>query len=244
MSAPGTPAGMYGGLGSALPEPPRWLWLWFPPILILFQYAVRYFDPQGYYDLFDSELGVVELATPAVLFCGIGVGIAALRYRDRLPQLWLGGWVGLVTLACVYFAGEELSWGQHLVGWVTPEVLMDLNDQGETNIHNISSWFDQKPRLLLELWVLYGGIIRPLRMRHRVLAPSDWRYWFWPSPVCLPTAALAILVRLPDRLDDWLGIGPLPLAIRYSEPQEYYFAVFLSLYLCSVWFRARQLRSH
>jgi cytochrome c oxidase cbb3-type subunit 2 len=37
------------------------------------------------------------------------------------------------------------------------------------------------------------------------------------------------------------GIGPLPLAIRYSEPQEYYFAVFLALYLASIWYRVRQL---
>lgn len=243
MRAPSALAEMNAGFGNALREPPRWLWLWFPPILILFQYAVRYFHPQEYYALFDSELGVVELATPAVLFAGIGAGIAALRYRDRLPRLWLGGWVGLVTLACFYFAGEELSWGQHLVGWTTPEAFMTLNDQGETNIHNISSWFDQKPRLVLELWVLYGGILRPLRMRNRLFVPCDWRYWFWPTHVCLPAAALAILIRLPDRLDDWFGIGPLPLAIRYSEPQEYYFAVFLSLYLCSVWYRVRQIGS-
>ena len=54
---------------------------------------------------------------------------------------------------------------------------------------------------------------------------------------------MAILIRLPDRLEDWFGIGPLPLAIRYSEPQEYYFAVFLALYLTSIWYRVRQLQA-
>ncbi len=238
MTTDYAPAGPNGG---PLREPSRWLWLWFPPLLILFQYAVRYFDPSVYGRMFDNELGVVELATPVVLFGGIGVGVAALRYCQRLPAPWLGGWIALVTLACFYFAGEELSWGQHLLGWATPEPMMELNDQGETNIHNISSWFDQKPRLVLELWVIFGGIIRPLRVRRRKVACSDWRYWFWPSYVCLPAALLAILIRIPDRLESWFGIGPLPLAIRYSEPQEYYFAVFLSIYLCSVWFRARQL---
>ncbi len=109
--------------------------------------------------LFESELGIVELATPAVLLVAIAAGGAALRYRGRFPGAWLNLWVPLVTLACFYFAGEELSWGQHLFGWATPEYWNTINDQGETNLHNISSWFDQKPRMLLELFVLYGGIV-------------------------------------------------------------------------------------
>lgn len=95
--------------------------------------------------------------------------------------------------------------------------------------------------MLLELWVFAGGVIYPLRRRHREARIGDWGDWFWPIYVCFPAALLAILIRLPDRLEDWFGIGPLPLAIRYSEPQEYYFAVFLALYLISIWYRVRQL---
>lgn len=226
---------------SVLQEPPRWAWLAFPPVLIIVQYAIRYYDSATYSLLFESEVGIVELATPAVLLVAIAAGGAALRYRGRFPRAWLNLWLPLVTLACFYFAGEELSWGQHLFGWATPEYLNTINDQGETNIHNISSWFDQKPRLLLELWVLGGGVIYPLSRRHREARVSDWGYWFWPTYVCFPAALLAMLIRLPDRLEDWFGIGPLPLAIRYSEPQEYYFAVFLALYLTSIWYRLRQL---
>jgi len=210
-------------------------------VLIIVQYAIRYYDTAAYNLLFESEVGIVELATPAVLLVAIAAGGAALRYRGRFLGAWLNLWVPLLTLACFYFAGEELSWGQHLFGWATPEYLNTINDQGETNIHNISSWFDQKPRLVLELWVLGGGVIYPLRRRHREARISDWGYWFWPTYVCFPAALLAILIRLPDRLEDWFGIGPLPLAIRYSEPQEYYFAVFLALYLTSIWYRVRQL---
>lgn len=210
-------------------------------MLIIVQYAIRYYDTAAYNLLFESEVGIVELATPAVLLVAIAAGGAALRYRGRFLGAWLNLWVPLLTLACFYFAGEELSWGQHLFGWATPEYLNTINDQGETNIHNISSWFDQKPRLVLELWVLGGGVIYPLRRRHREARISDWGYWFWPTYVCFPAALLAILIRLPDRLEDWFGIGPLPLAIRYSEPQEYYFAVFLALYLTSIWYRVRQL---
>lgn len=230
-------------------EPPRWLWLWLPLLLftVLLLLAVRVDSDADYSSrwwtdyvgAWDEQIGVVELATPVFSGFAAIAGIAALRHRHRLPTGWLQGWVALVTLACVYLTGEELSWGQHLFGWSTPESLMAANDQGETNLHNISSWFDQKPRLLLELFVLYGGIIHVLLQRGDV-KKGDWRIWFWPTYICLPSALLAILVRMPDRLEDWFGIGPLPFAIRWSEPQEYYFALFLCLYLLSIGYRVRR----
>ncbi len=45
----------------------------------------------------------------------------------------------LGAAACMLAAGEEISWGQCLFGWTTPDFLMGLNQQGETNIHNIYS---------------------------------------------------------------------------------------------------------
>jgi hypothetical protein len=37
--------------------------------------------------------------------------------------------------------GEEISWGQRIFGWGTPEFLGELNAQNETNLHNL--WFSQ-----------------------------------------------------------------------------------------------------
>jgi hypothetical protein len=62
--------------------------------------------------------------------------------------------------------------------------------------------------------------------------------WFWPSIELLPTALLAILVRLPERIKSLFEIEQLPLELRFSEPQEYYFALFLLIYLASVYRRA------
>ncbi len=100
--------------------------------------------------------------------------------------------------------------------------------------------FDQKPRLLLELFVLVGGIIVPLRegRRRTPYAPGSVTWWCWPTRDTLVTAWFAILVRVPDRLLDILPIERMPLQIRYSEPQEYYFALFLALYLAGLWRRA------
>jgi len=48
--------------------------------------------------------------------------------------------VFFLLLALVFFLafGEEVSWGQRLLGFETPEQLAKINRQGEFNIHNIN----------------------------------------------------------------------------------------------------------
>jgi hypothetical protein len=227
------------------PVLPSWLWLWFPPLLLIVIFPIRVFDHEAYRVWVDGEIGLIELATPLLSLLGAFYGALLLRDLWRQgPPSKLMVWVGLHVLACIYFAGEEISWGQHLLGWGTPEYIAGLNDQGETNLHNMSSWFDQKPRLLLELWVLIGGIIVPLRgMRSRRRLSADVvSSWFWPTLECVPTAVLAILIRAPERMKDVLAIESLPYEIRWSEPQEYYFALFLLVYLAALRRRVKLAR--
>lgn len=44
-----------------------------------------------------------------------------------------------LLLAILFFfgCGEEISWGQRIFGWTTPEWWSIINLQGETNVHNI-----------------------------------------------------------------------------------------------------------
>ena len=219
------------------------LWLWFPPVLALIVLGVKFLSPDLYTRLIDGELGLTELATPAAALAGVWFGVQTVRLsRGRVPLLFTG-WLLATTLGCFYFAGEELSWGQQIFHWNTPEEIAELNDQHETNLHNMSSWFDQKPRMLLELWVLFGGIAVPLRRlagarpRH---APGSFLDWFWPGLDCLPTALIAIAIKLPERYKKLMGIESLPFEIRWSEPQEYYFALFLLIYLLAVRARLQQ----
>ena len=118
-----------------------------------------------------------------------------------------------------------------------------INDQGETSLHNISSWLDQKPRGLLLTWVLVGGILYPIWARFRFprgVPAAAWRAWFWPGYVCLPAAALSVLVRLPEYARLWFDAAPPSwLTFRASEPQEYGFALFLLVYLWSLYLRLR-----
>ena len=217
---------------------PSWAWIWLPIAALAVELGFRILNEPVYRIFWQSELGPVETGTVVVLLSGILAGLMALQKVGKLPTRWLTGWLILAIVGSIYFCGEEASWGQHWLGWETPQAMSNLNDQDETNLHNTSSWLDQKPRLLLELGGLVGGLLYPsylwFRQRTWPSDPADVHYWVWPDRQLLPTALLAIAIGLPQRLENLFGWPvPYPLDIRASETQELYFALFISLYLCS-----------
>ena len=91
------------------------------------------------YDFLTRGEGAVEILTFVVFLLGGGaLFAAALATRRLLPRCAyiLGG----ITL--LFFAGEESSWGQHIIGFATPNFLVDLNIQREFNIHNNKAFAD------------------------------------------------------------------------------------------------------
>lgn len=86
------------------------------------------------YGFLTRSEGAVEFLTfVAFLLGGVALFAAALTTRRLLTRCaYVFG--GIVLL---FFAGEEISWGQRIIGFATPDFLADLNFQGEFNIHNI-----------------------------------------------------------------------------------------------------------
>ncbi|MCP3978365.1 MAG: hypothetical protein GY716_03395 [bacterium] len=95
----------------------------------------------------------------ATTFLFLGAGVVFLRNAWRVRRsriagpLRLAGLVAVVAL-CLVIAGEELSWGQRLIGFRPPELFLEQNYQQELNVHN----FFRKRTL--------GGI--PLDTKHQV----------------------------------------------------------------------------
>jgi hypothetical protein len=227
-------------------ELPRWLWLYFPPLILLVQVGAKLAGDGVYRALVRSELGLVELGTVVLLLLALAIALRLFLARKALPSRWLGAWMGLFALGALYFAGEEASWGQHYFGWSTPEALAAVNAQAETNIHNIAGIFDQLPRNLLTLAVAIGGIALPIVRRRRagawVEASGELR-WLLPTVVCLPTAVLATAVSLPEKLFESAGREvPGLIEISPGETKEYYFGLFLMLYALSIARRVAQVR--
>lgn len=79
--------------------------------------------------------------------------------------------LGLFFIVC---AGEEISWGQRIFGWKTPDELKKDNAQGEINIHNLwifqsydknlkakvgaSHWYTSA-RIFALIWLFYCVLI-------------------------------------------------------------------------------------
>ena len=143
----------------------------------------------------DHNDGLIEHGTVLVLLLGIFAGlIGFIRYRNRLPyaviSYWFLGW----SLALLFFAGEEISWGQWFFKWETPELMQEWNDQGETNLHNlgpvIGPLFDQIPRAIVEMLIITGCFWAIWRAWQRNVEHTKdaWQTWICPSPVFIPSA--------------------------------------------------------
>ena len=245
---------------------PRLLWLWLPLPMIVVALGAGAFSnnfypvasPQWYAQMtwyhrwFHAENGVIENATAAVLVCACTMAVFVLKRSAALEMVWVRRWLALMLLGTVYFTGEEISWGQQILGWETPRWYSEAtgNRQNETNLHNINSWFNQKPRHLFQAWVIVGGIFVPLRRRLRRRYPdpeTNASYWFWPTWVCTMTAVLAMACRSPEWIVELADIhyrnpvyGWLMLAPP-AETQEYCMAMFLLLYFCSIYYRLNHL---
>ena len=218
-----------------------WWWLILPLAAAVMLSTLWRAFPDWFQSWFAGELGVVEMTQLIVSCAALALSLRLLAMpqvrRDRLMTAWLA----LATVACVYIVGEEASWGQHLFGWRTPETWQALNDQGETNLHNVSSWMDQKPRALFEIAIGFGGIVIPLAALARPALRRGRFAIYLPPLVCLPVALIAEAIRNYDRLVIYLG-GHSLLVHRTSEVQELYFYLFIVFYLIIL--RRRLLAAH
>ncbi len=209
--------------------PALW-WLWLPLAGALALVFLARLVPATYHGWIAGERGLLEFLHVVMPAASLVLAFALMVRREAGSYRLLRLWLGLAVLGSLYVAGEEASWGQHVLQWTTPEYWQALNDQGETNLHNTSSWLDQKPRLLLELGVVVGGILIPLAA---LRWPRIWRSRLaiiLPPTICLPSALLAEFARLSEDVPGAWG-GATVVFQRPSEVQETYFYVFILLYL-------------
>ena len=69
----------------------------------------------------------------------------------------------LFFFGILYYFFEEISWGQHFLHWNTPTIFNELNQQNETNFHNINNIFNQLPRNLIIIWSSLAFILVKLK---------------------------------------------------------------------------------
>src|SRR5437899_4991509 len=108
------------------------------PLLAVIALVLAVPHPRLYHFLIDEDHVIEWTQFAAILAASVVFVLAAWwtlqARRKRLAALFM-----LVAVGTFVVAGEEISWGQRIFGFLTPDALKDINHQGESNIHNISS---------------------------------------------------------------------------------------------------------
>lgn len=110
------------------------------PFLVILALIFTYINAPHFFvsyifQIQNREFQVVEILTfIAAGMAGIILLMSTWKFWKR-DNYWAAGLVGLVALAALFFAGEEISWGQSYLQWDTPTWWQE-KFSGETNLHN------------------------------------------------------------------------------------------------------------
>ncbi len=100
--------------------------------------------------LLTDEQGPVEMLT---FLCFAAASVLSVRLareaRRRQDARWVFIGYTAFALFCAFAAMEEISWGQSLLGFRGPHWLTDVNEQGETNLHNLPGIMDLNSAFVL-----------------------------------------------------------------------------------------------
>jgi len=183
-----------------------------------------------------EESGIVETATMA-LFAGASLLCAYYAFCTGAFQTkpFLRYYFLLWAVLSFVFCGEEISWGQHWLGFGTPE-LLSSNVQGEANLHNLP-WLTPRVVEGLDDFITSQGafyvgffvyfLLLPLASRWGPVGSLLERLEFPTLP-----SELLMAIWLPLALSFFLAIvtqaGPTRDAL--TELREFYFAFSIFLY--------------
>lgn len=191
--------------------------------------------PASYLTYVYSENGFLECAQVVIAFAAAIAGLSLVFRPDIAP--WLRAWVGIAILGCLYIGLEEISYGQQILQWETNGFWAEINDQNETNLHNTSSWLDQKPRLLLLVGIIAGGMVIPLLRRKKPqLLPARFSA-IYPSSDLFTVATLVLWTQMTKAVMKLTGVL---VYYRASELNEIYMYYFMLLYLLQLGWKLRQ----
>ena len=175
---------------------------------------------EGAYRLLVKEDAILEWAQ--VLAYAAVVAIAAVTLRDHWRRgdtsaTIVAGGLAVFSLLAI---GEELSWGQRLVGFETPDIAA-ANRQGELTFHN-DARLEEPSRLALFAGGLYG-LLAPLVVRRR-------------TPFVPPRATITFFAVVVGYLAYRLLVleHPTYVVAKYSEWPETCFAAALAVWCADI----------
>ena len=105
-------------------------------LILLIAFGLLYFRPASL-DIYLGEDGIVEWLTVGGLLAGAFVCFIRFIAFFKTKSWWFLVITFALGLLLFMAAGEEISWGQRILGIQSSEYFLKNNAQGETNIHNL-----------------------------------------------------------------------------------------------------------
>jgi len=149
--------------------------------------------------LLTSEDGFVETATAAWFLIASGVFLC-LFWKDKptgnlcTRRINRNVFLLLLGVLCFVAFGEEISWGQRILGLETPDALKQINRQKELNLHNIYYFIGRNA----------GGT--PNTVLSKISIARLFQF-FWFSYFCV----IPIMTGLIPKVSRWLKVINLPI---------------------------------
>jgi hypothetical protein len=218
------------------------VWRIFAPIAVPICLAlIAYINREWYYRYFQSELGFLEFLHAIVPIAAALIAVRILFNPTIRRDPLIAAWLVAIMVGGIYLGGEEASWGQHYLGWQTPETWAEINRQQETNLHNTSFWFDRFPRIMITLGIVVGGLVLPYLKLHRPdFVPR--RFDLLVPPLGLGTLTVVMMVGevLGGLRETTDALEPV-LQFRPGEMQENFIVAFLFVYMLCLAGRAKRI---
>ena len=194
-----------------------------------------------------GEDGVSEWWSVATYLASAVLATCAGVWLVRLGCLRIGSFHVLLGVAFLVGLLEEISWGQRLFGWSTPESLAGINEQDETTIHNITNFDSVFTTIIFvaSFLAFTGAVARAVLHRHGRVTSADF---ILPSLVMSP--ALFMIMFWITGEQNYTGNIARILLTHFdlkpvgSEIPEVLMGLCLCLYTYGNFRRVAALRSH
>jgi hypothetical protein len=142
----------------------------------------------------------------------------------------------VVAVGCLFVVGEEISWGQRILHFQTPEELRKINRQEEANIHNIRTILNGLNATLL-LGGLYGAVAPWLARWVGKDGERPRDIWLFVPPIFLTSSFAVVFAYKFSRFT--IFRTSRYTIVRLGEWAELCFAFGLSMFALLVWWRLR-----
>ncbi len=123
----------------------------------------------------------IEMLTSIIAFWATIEGIRLFKLLQKHQPIVVSGFIVLFTFMMFLLAMEEISWGQQLFGFETPEFWRTRNSQQELTLHNYNFVGVDYLVIYLLLFAIGGLIGMTLRIKSTVpwvICPSS-NLWPW-----------------------------------------------------------------